>query len=228
MLSLLCLYGDCFTDLAKCFVLCHFPGIPRRPAMSNFSIQQPFILCSSCVKSSSHWRMLWNTVIYFVSNLHPCCLRMGQNSWSRREHKRKNTAAATGALLLRTVGETGFHFSLNANQLVCLTPNSCSPETVLQLVWCIAVWLVVKCFPILTTAYNTEIFCFITKNYTSSFYRKAKRSDTDNVQAPAFTVLYFLPTWELSTALSSNLTVVSCPSCARQTFHKKTSGHSCS
>lgn len=143
--------------------------------MSNFSIQQPFILCSSCIKSSSHWRMLWNTVIYFVSNLHLCCLRMGQNSWSRREHKRKNTAAATGALLVRTVGETGFNFSLNANQLVCLTPNSCSPETLLQLVWCIAVWLVVKCFPILTTAYDRENFLLYNKELHIQFLQKGKK-----------------------------------------------------
>lgn len=52
--------------------------------------------------------MLWNTVVCFVSSYNPHCVTIGQNSRSRGEHKRKKTAAAIGALLVRTAGEAGF------------------------------------------------------------------------------------------------------------------------
>jgi len=86
--------------------------------------------------------MLWSIVAYFVSKFYSLLLKNGTEQQKQERAQEKDTVAAIGALLVRTVGETGSNTSSNANQLffriisqlLCLTPNSCSPETRLPLV----------------------------------------------------------------------------------------------
>lgn len=141
--------------------------------------------------------MLQNIVVYFVS-LSPsytlCCIRMGQNSRSRREHK--STAAAVGALLVKTVGETGFDTSSNANpmvsttmsQLLCLTPHSCYPQTQLQLVCHKTVWLVLTCFPIPINIQHQENFP-VHKNLCVQFLHIGSKISSSCLHSTSFCIL---------------------------------------
>lgn len=162
--------------MKNAFVLTDLIGSPECPVKSHLNIRQPLILCSSCFKSSSWWRIVWN-IVYFASKLYPPLCKNG------REQKKKERAQI-GALLVRTVREAGFNTSSNANQLVFRTIsqptplpdfNICSPETQLQLVLHTAAQLVVICFPIPHALRIEKAFCFFRKQYRYSHYYRSRK-----------------------------------------------------
>lgn len=178
--------------LKNAFVLTDLLSCPECPAKSHLSIWQPLILWSSCLTSSSCWRMLWNIVAYFVSKLYP----LAQNSRSIRELK-----SSYWCLVGKVCRKIGIQLELKCKstgfQNYFSTPlpdsNSCSPETGLQPVWHTAVQLVLKSLPVPISTRTEKIFCFITKHYMFSYYIQAERSEADNAQLlPSFYII--LPT----------------------------------
>lgn len=197
-------------------------GSPKCPVKSLLNIWQPLILCSSCFTSSSWWRIAWNCLLCLPS-YNPCCLGMGENCRSRREHK---LVSSWQGLLeeqdstLAQMQINGFselflnsfawlQHLLSRNTAAASVTHSCPAGS--------------DMFPHSSCTQDRESFLLPKKEVCIQSLSQRQKWFRGWQCLPCFAPVYIiLPTWELGTYLCSYLTTVSSFSCAMSDSPKST------